>query len=324
MKYFVAGVTVWAACAAGAEQSLLFDGVAAHVNEQVITVGQVLAAIEPVQRQLAARYSGDELKAKLQEAFDNALRSLVERRLILDAYQSGDMRVPDWVVERRVNEIIQDVFSGDRSELFTALAEDRLTYEEWRREVAEQIAVVSMRDSRVRQNVAVSPGAVRDYYEQHLDEYRSDPEVNLKMVMIGKSGGSGGGDEPRERAERARSRLLAGEDFAALAREVSEGTHAADGGSWGWVEPKMLRRDLEEALGAVKPGQISEIVETEGEFYILKVEGRKEAALARFEDVQPEIENELRREAAARLYDQWVAGLWKDGYVKIFPLSVFE
>ena len=86
-----------------APEAIALDGVAAYVNERVITVSDVLGVIQPVQRQLMGRYRGDELKQRLQEAYSEGLQSLIERNLILDAAVKENLQLPDWVVERYPN-----------------------------------------------------------------------------------------------------------------------------------------------------------------------------------------------------------------------------
>ena len=66
------------------EGLITLDGYAASVNGRIITVGDVMTAIDPVRKQLARKYKGKELKAKLDEAFKKGLQLLVEREMILE------------------------------------------------------------------------------------------------------------------------------------------------------------------------------------------------------------------------------------------------
>jgi len=117
------------------------DGVAALVNESTVTMGDALALLQPVQQDLRARYRGKELEDKLREAYAEAVDRLVERQLILDSYESQDRKLPDWVVSRRIDEIVRNMFKGDRSKLVEALAEDGLTFDEWEEEVRGHVVV---------------------------------------------------------------------------------------------------------------------------------------------------------------------------------------
>ena len=307
-------------CVAGGAESVLMDGVAAYVNEDTVTVGDVLTVLEPVRRQLVRRYAGEELATRLRKAYADALNAAIEKRLVLASYNSQKVRLPDWVIDERINDIISEMFEGDRDALMQALAKDHLSYDEWRGTIQDQMAASSMRSAHVEQLVSVAPGDVRRFYDQNTERFQSDARVHLRMIVLKK-------DKNVERSPEAdgvMKRLAAGEEFAALARAVSEGDKAEDGGDWGWVEPSLLRAELAEAVSRIKPGQVGELIETKDEIYILKVEGKQESAVFPFTDVQEEIERELRREAIEVAYSAWMGRLKEEAYIKIFEVDLFR
>jgi len=305
---------------AGAAESVLMDGVAAYVNEDTITVGDVLAVVEPVRRQLIRRYAGDELVSRMRKAYDDALNALIDRRLVLAAYNSQEMRLPEWVIEDRINDIISEMFDGERAALMQALAEDHMSYDEWRRTIQDQMAAASMRSAHVDHLVSLSPGKVRRFYEQNSERFQSAERVQLRMIVLKKRAG----EDRLPEAENVLKRLNTGEDFAAVARLVSDGDKAEEGGNWGWVEPTILRTELAEGVADIKPGEVSEIIETKEEIYLLKVEGKQEAATTPFSEVRQEIERELRRDAIDAAYTAWIDRLKGEAYIKILDVDLFE
>jgi len=300
--------------------SVLMDGVAAYVNEDAITVGDVIAALEPVRRQLVRLYAGEELLSRMRKAYDDALNAMIEKRLVVSAYNNQQMRLPEWVIDERINDIISEMFGGDRAALMQALAEDHMSYEEWRRTIQDQMAASSMRSAHVEQLVAVPPGDVRRYYERNADRFKSPARVHLRMIVLQKRPG----EDRRPEAESLLKRLRSGEDFAAVARSVSDGDKAEEGGDWGWMEPSILRSELVEAVGRIKTGEVGEIVETGDELYLLKIEGRQEESTAPFSEAREEIERDLRREAIEAAYTAWIERLKAEAYVKILDVDVFK
>lgn len=289
---------------------ILLDGVAARVNDRTITVADVLTAMEPVRRKLLDNFEGEALMERLDAAYDSALTLLVDRALILEAYEAQEQKIPEWAVDNRVNEILHDVFNDDREALLASLTRENLTFEEWREEVREHMVVAAMRAANVDQKVQVPPLAVRRAYEAGKDGFRTPERVKLRMIVLKKAGDPKAAEAKRQQAEALRRKLVEGQDFAMLARQVSEGSQASAGGDWGWIEPaKMLRRELAEAALELEPSSVSRVIETDEEIYILKSEGRKEASVTPFDEVRQQIEKRLRAQQKERLYDAWIEQL---------------
>jgi len=304
-------------------ESTLLDGVAAYVNERPITVGDVLVAMEPKRRQLVGKFSGEELSARLKEAYQQALAVLIDQRLIREAYERENRRLPDWAVDQRINEILHDKFADDRSQLLAELAAAGLTYEDWRREIENQLIVATMRHAYVDRHVYVSPSAVRTFYETSRDRYLRPSKVKLRLIVINKKEAA----EPaaqRERADAALKRIRAGEDFAAVAAEVSEDKKAAAGGDWGWTEVSLLKPELAQVAMRLESGEVSDVVESEDSFYILKCEGREQESMVPFEEVRATIQRELEKQEAERLYREWVNRLRAQASIQVLETNPFE
>jgi parvulin-like peptidyl-prolyl isomerase len=90
----------------------------------------------------------------------------------------------------------------------------------------------------------------------------------------------------RTRATAARQRVVAGEDFAIVAGEVSEGREASNGGDMGFFAQDAMMPELTNVAFALEIGQISDIIETRFGFHILKVEGKRAASKMPFEEAK--------------------------------------
>ncbi len=299
---------------------VLIDGTAAYVNGHVITIGEVRAVMAAEEMRLFQSLRGEALRNALQALYAETLNTLIERRLILDAYALRDVQLPEAAVQERISEIIDNMFEGDRSRLVAALAEDHLSFEDWQDRVREQMIVSAMRAANVAPSASVSPLRVREIYASRVDALRQPAQVKLRMILL--EGGSGGAG--RKQAENVRVEILGGRPFDAVARLVSSGTHAEDGGDWGWIEPtKLLRPELAAAAMNIAPGVVSEVIELDGDFYLLLVEDRRAEHVLPLEEAQNGIIRELREQEAERLYGEWVERLKKDAYIRMVAADVF-
>ena len=132
-----------------ADSGVLLDSYAAIVNGKVITVGDVLAAMPAIHERLAAQYAGRELEEKLLEKFGAVRDALVEAELVLLDFEAQGGTLPDRAVEDHVNSVIHDQFGNDRTAFLEALAEQRLTYAEWHKQMKDQLVVQVMRQKEV-------------------------------------------------------------------------------------------------------------------------------------------------------------------------------
>lgn len=292
------------------------DGYAAKVQTAVITVGDVFKVLEPVERQLRQKTSGLEFEKQMQEAYEQALDVLIERALVVDDFEQRGGALPDSAVDVRVEEILRNKFRNDRTALQKALEEEGLTFDEWRADLRAQIILSVMRDREVDSKVAVAPREVREAYERNIGRYRVPEQVELRMMRISRGRTPEELDVKRRQMQDVRRRILAGEDFGAVAKVVSEGTKAEAGGYWGWIEPSSRREELAEAMACLEPGGLSDVVETEEDLYLLRIEARREEHVIAFEAVREEIQDALRKEQSRRLYEAWMQRLKSKAFIQ--------
>ncbi len=280
--------------------------------------------IEPMRRRLLQRYDGEELLRRLEEAYNEALQSLVERQLILQHYETLERQIPEWVIENRLNEIIQEMFNDDREQLMDVLAEEGLTYDQWRERIREQIILSNMRSTFVDEAVHIPPMAISQYYDANLAKYSQPASVRVRMIVLEKGRTADEVGRNRQLADDLRRRTLEGEDFAVLAQRFSVGSRAGQGGDWDWIDPDaLLRPELAAPLAGLEPSQITPVIEHGDLLYIIKLEGRRQEFVRPLQDVREEIEQTLRREQAERVYAEWIARLRDRAVVRYFERQIF-
>ena len=292
------------AAAAAESRVVPIEGYAALVNDRVILASDV--------RQLMS----GEVSAR---AYRDALDTLIDRELILAEYAKKGVELPEQAINEQVDQIVAERYGGDRSRLLAQLRDLHLSYTEWRRQIKEQLVVAVMRREAVFDKVSLPPGAARQLYAERIDEYRTPAGVKLRMITV--AGGTNEVDQAEKAARmaEARRRVQAGEDFAVVAREVSEGAKAADGGDWGWRPARgHFSNELDEAIARLGIGQLSDIVSVGGSLYLVRVEDRRPERVVAFDEVREDLETELRRAEMERIQNEWTARLREKHFVKIF------
>jgi peptidyl-prolyl cis-trans isomerase D len=172
--------------------------------------------------------------------------------------------------------------------------------------------------------VEMTDGQLAQYYEQHREEFRREEHVRARHILFKLAQQAGAEEEARIRgeAETTLQRIQAGEDFAALASQLSEDpVSAQQGGELGFFKRGEMVKPFEETAFGLKPGGVSDPVRTDFGYHLIKVEEMQEAGYEPVEAVRTELRTRLAREEARRLaeakaqavYDAMVAAgsQWK-------------
>ncbi|HXA08975.1 MAG TPA: peptidylprolyl isomerase [Chthoniobacterales bacterium] len=294
------------------------NGIAAVVNDKVITYSEVRDVCEPRERLLRSQYSGDELVKKITDLRKAALQDLIDRQLIIQAFEKEKFAIPSHFVDERVDAIIKDNFGGDRNAFIKTMEAQKYTMSKFRDLERDKIIIQAMRSKNVKSNLLVPPAKIDEYYRQHRDQFSSKAQVKLRMIMIPGHLDSGGGAAQKSMAEEIRAKLITGADFDKMAQMYSEDSTRDLGGDWGWIDDKTLSAPLSEVAFSLKPGEISKVVDIGGNHYILKVEARQGGEAKPLKDVRADIEGRLRQEQAQQLQEHWLASLRAKAYIKTF------
>jgi parvulin-like peptidyl-prolyl isomerase len=287
------------------QRDRLVDGVAAVVNSNVITFGQVRELLMFRQRSLSEMYEGAELQEKMKESQDAALKDLIDRQLIIDYFNSEGFKIPPYVVEDRISTIIREEFGGDRRAFVRTLRAQGFSLGRFREIERDKIIVQAMRQRAVRSDFVVSPDKIAAYYRKNIAQYSTPAEIKLSMIVLRPE--FDGSDNPvetkRAMAAEIREKLTAGADFA---------------GDWGWIDDRTLTGSLNEIAFKLEPGTLSEVVQVGDTFYILLVEAKKPAVVQPLSEVRDEIAQKLIEEERIRMQDRWIDTLREKAYVKIY------
>ncbi len=134
---------------------------------------------------------------------------------------------------------------------------------------------------------------IATFYAENPQMFVTEEQVHARHIIYS-AGEDADADtvvNARANAEEARKRAIAGEDFAELAKELSEGPSAPNGGDLGFFVYQQMVPPFAEAAFALEPGGISEVVRTNFGFHVIKVEEKRPAGTL---PLNGETENHLR------------------------------
>ena len=272
----------------------------------------------PLVPELYRSYQGAKLEKELKTAFEKTREQLIERALVMEAFKERGGEIPDQYVNGEVKRVVKTRFGGDETLFEEALADQKKTRQEYRKELREQMAVGMMINEEVGKRVRITPEQIRQEYQIHKEHYFIPEKVKYSLIILNRGKGEQEHAIKQKEAEAIRKRLLDGEDFNQLAKEVSEGGRAAEGGAFPWMQPKDARPELQDLLLTLPVGEISEVIPTESELYILRVEARRQPGFKPFDEVRLIIKSQLSEKERDRLKKRWIERLKKKYYVVIY------
>jgi parvulin-like peptidyl-prolyl isomerase len=297
----------------------VLDGIAAVVNKEVITFSQVREMVAPRERALRQAFSGADLESKVKTLRETALQELIDRQLILQEFKKNEYKLPPYVIEEHIKTIIREEFGGDRGAFIRTLQAQGYTLSKFKELEMDKIIVQAMRGQKVKSNLAVPPTKVREYYDKNKREFASNESVKLRMIVVPKQSPDGGSaSAQKELITEIRSKIKNGADFAKMAQLYSQDSSADVGGEWGWIDKKTLNAALTEAAFSLKTGEVGPVFEQAGNFYLMKVEARKEPTYTPFETVKKDIEAKLLGEERQKSAEKWLVELRNKAYIKRF------
>lgn len=306
------------AASAAAPEEHLVDRVAATVDGDVVTLSEIEERAAGELRQAAALPPGKER----DEAHDRALRRafdvIVSEKLLEKQAKALQLEV----TEGQVDAAIQDIKTRnhfDDAQLDAALEAQGLDRKAFRAQIRRELEGYQVMQAKVRSRVKVSDDDLRNYYQTHPQEFGGELELHVRNIFLPLPEHASKAEEARVEADAQRilQRLRSGEDFAKVAREVSKGPSAEDGGDLGWLRRGTIQKPLEDAAFALKDGQISGVVHAGTGLHVLKVEGRRIGGARSFDEAKEEIRNRLLDEQVAATRQQVLDELRKTAVIDV-------
>ena len=279
--------------------------VAARVNGRAIPTKTIAALVEP------AFQSGNAPPDRRPAAYRQALDQLVMRELVTEEAQARRLAPDEKAVERDYQQA-RNQFKTEQ-EWTRFLSSSGFDAASFRTELRTRNLV----DKVVRQEVDKLPGVVTDaeakaFYDQNPTLFDAGERVHASHILLRVPEGAGPDAKKaaRAKAEAALARVRKGEDFAAVAREVSEDPGSAPrGGDLGAFAKGQMVPPFEQAAFALPAGQVSGLVESPFGFHIIKVQERLPAGKVPFEPVKGQIKDHLAQTRRDKAVDDLVQGL---------------
>ncbi|NNC78190.1 MAG: molecular chaperone SurA [Woeseiaceae bacterium] len=251
------------------ETGEFIDGVAAIVNEGVVLKSQFQEQLDLIRER--ASEQGIPLPP------DDILNEQVLERVILTEIQmQRAARIGLQVSDQMLNSVLDDIAKrsgGTLAELPSILAADGIDYQQFRRQMREEVTLEQLRRIDVDQRIEVSPREIQQCIADLENNVVVNSEYNLSHILLSlpEAASTSEIEKAMENARDIVSRARDGADFRELAARYSQGPTALEGGSLGWMQGEAVPTVFTEILAPMKAGDVSEPYRTATSIHIVKV-----------------------------------------------------
>jgi peptidyl-prolyl cis-trans isomerase C len=288
--------------------------VLAQVNGEQITKSEFERAVQTAEQQ-----AGPVPVEQRDRVYREILDQMIGYKLLVQESKARKVDVPDADVEARIVTLKQQFPTEDAFK--QALAQQHVTVDEIRADARQSMAISKLVDDEIAAKVSVTPGDVQTFYQQNPQNFKESEKVHASHILISapKDADAATKAKARAKAEAILKDLKSGKDFATLAKQNSEDPgSAANGGDLGFFQQGQMVPQFNDVAFSLKPGALSNIVETDFGYHIIKVLEKQPGRTVPLDEAKPRIEQYLEAQNREKQTTAFVNGLRARGKVQVF------
>ncbi len=270
------------------------DKVAA-VNGSIITVNDFNREMNLVKERLL--HMGTSVSdSQLSELKNKVLENLIDLEILYQESQKTGIKVDEKIADNKF-ESIKKAFTNE-TELNEWLKKMNTSEADIKNQIMRQMAIQELIKTQVEANIIITDEEKKAYYDSHPEISKQPENVRASHILIkvDQNADEAQKAEARKKIEEIEKKLKKGENFADVAKELSECPSASKGGDLGYFTRGRMVKPFEDAAFALKPGEISSIVETQFGYHLIKSIEKKAETTAPYEDTKKNVEAILKRE----------------------------
>ncbi|MCA9729782.1 MAG: peptidylprolyl isomerase [Candidatus Eisenbacteria bacterium] len=268
--------------------------VVAQVGDEQITLGDVNRVVQAIRMSRPRDIDPNAPNAVLQK---KAVDNLVDQKVLVLAAREQGMGVKDDEFDVAVAQVKARF---PTPEAFTvALGQQGMTEEQFLQSFRADMTIRNFVQKAFADTVTVTPEQARAYFDAHPDEFTNPESVHARHILMRLSPGATPEVDAaaHDRAQTALTRIRAGEDFVAVASEISEDeTTKGTGGDLGFFLPGQMVAPFDSVSFALSPGAVSDLVKTQFGYHIIKVEEKRPAGPMNYDEIESQLISKLQQD----------------------------
>jgi peptidyl-prolyl cis-trans isomerase C len=290
---------------------------AAKVNGVAITQKKYDRVFDAYLQQRGLHVSASKEPEQYKALKRQVLDILISQELMWQEAQKKNVIATPQQVESAREQIIQALPS--REDYHDRLRQTGFTEESYTEDLKKRLSASLLIQQEISPTVSVSDTEVHEFYAANRARFKTPEQIHARHILIKVKPDAN--EATKEMALKRINAILAkakaGEDFAELAIKHSEGPSGPKGGDLGFFGRGQMVPAFEEAAFALKPGEISNVVQTRFGVHIIKIDEHREAAVVSEKDANAQIRQYLVQAKTQQAAAEWATKLREQGNVEI-------
>jgi peptidyl-prolyl cis-trans isomerase SurA len=299
------------------------EEIIARVNNEIITRSDYqrarASAEDDAKQECAGKCTPEQLQADIEERQKNVLRDLIDQSLLVQRGKDMGISVEPEVIKRLDQIRIQNNLSS-MEDLEKAVSSQGANWEDFKSNIRSGILTQRVIGSEVGSHITIAKEEVKKYYDEHQKDFVRPEQVALREIEVSTEGKKESElPDLKKKADTALQRVKDGEDFGEIAKRLSDGSTAKQGGFLGVYKRGELSKQLEDVVFKMKKNELTDVMDTKQGYLILQVMEHYDEGMQPLNKVENEITDKLysaRMEPALRDY---LKTLREQSYVVIKP-----
>jgi peptidyl-prolyl cis-trans isomerase SurA len=303
-----------------ATNAITVDRVAAVVDDSPILLSEIQDRVQPeMMRQGPETEDPAEIARRRLEMMRAGLDVLINEKLLEAQLKGANIDIGEDQLQAAIDDVKRENHIPDDAAFAEALKREGYTLASYKEKLRRDLEKMKLLNLKVHNQAKVTDNDVREAYSRTYVSQEGEVEIHARHILVA---------VPRDakpevvatalqRATEISQRAKAGGDFAALAKQLSDGPSASQGGDLGYFRRGVMVAEFERVAFEMPVGAVSDPVRTQFGFHIIKIEDRRKAPPPPFDTVKDQIRQKLTREQIDRLTADYLNGLRKEATVEI-------
>ncbi len=247
--------------------------------------------------------------AKLIEFKDNILKSLIEQEVLYQESIAQGIKVDPEEINAELD-IFKKQFETEAA-FKKQIADMNYSEDAILSQIKQSKTIQKFIEEKVMPTISISDEETKTYFDTHPNEFKMPERVRASHILlkVDPKASEASKAETLKKIEGIKSKLDNGEDFAKLAGESSDCPSSAKGGDLGFFARGQMVKPFEDSAFALKPGEVSGVVETQFGYHIIKTQEKEIATTLAYDDIKEKLTAKLKEDKFKGMFPSYMESL---------------